>query len=169
MQRMHHLMNGISIRRCTRDELALVMNINERTLPENYPQFFYESIIERFPESFLVAQDDRTRQLVGYVMFRVERNLESGLKFVKKGHLVSIAVLKEFQGKKIGERLLIEGMKQAKNYGVDLYVLEVRISNAGAISLYKKLKFVIDKTIPEYYRDGEDAYYMLLKVSDFKV
>ncbi|NMC05246.1 MAG: GNAT family N-acetyltransferase [Candidatus Lokiarchaeota archaeon] len=165
---MRNLMNGISIRRCTRDELSTVMSINERTLPENYPQFFYESIIERFPESFLVAQDEYTKQLVGYVMFRVERNLESGLKFVKKGHLVSIAVLKEFQGKKIGERLLIEGMKQAKNYGVDLYVLEVRISNTGAISLYKKLKFIIEKTIPEYYRDGEDAYYMVLKASDFK-
>jgi ribosomal-protein-alanine N-acetyltransferase len=146
----------------------MVMNINERTLPENYPQFFYESIIERFPESFLVAQDDRTQQIVGYVMFRVERNLESGLKFVKKGHLVSIAVLKEYQGKKIGEKLLIEGMKQAKNYGVDLYVLEVRISNTAAIAMYKKLKYIIEKTIPEYYRDGEDAYYMTKKVSELK-
>nr|MDO8088936.1 N-acetyltransferase [Candidatus Sigynarchaeum springense] len=162
------MMNSVSIRRVTRDELAAVMNINERTLPENYPQFFYESIIERFPESFLVAQDDRTNQIVGYVMFRVERNLESGLKFVKKGHLVSIAVLKEYQGKKIGESLLIQGMTQVRNYGIDLYVLEVRISNTPAIAMYKKLKFIIDKTIPEYYRDGEDAYYMILKVSDFK-
>ncbi|MEX2683839.1 MAG: GNAT family N-acetyltransferase [Candidatus Sigynarchaeota archaeon] len=160
--------NGITIRRCTRDELAAVMNINERTLPENYPQFFYESIIERFPESFLVAQDDRTNQIIGYVMFRVERNLESGLKFIKKGHLVSIAVLKEYQGKKIGEGLLVQGMKQVKNYGIDLYVLEVRISNSPAIAMYKKLKFTIEKTIPEYYKDGEDAYYMVLKASDFK-
>lgn len=144
------------------------MNINERTLPENYPQFFYESIIERFPESFLVAHDERTGQIIGYVMFRVERNLESGLKFVKKGHLVSIAVLKEFQRQRTGEKLLIQGMKHAKNYGVDLYVLEVRISNTVAIALYKKLKFIIEKTIPEYYRDGEDAYYMVLRASDFK-
>nr|MDO8110276.1 N-acetyltransferase [Candidatus Sigynarchaeota archaeon] len=162
------MLNGISIRRCTRDELGIVMSINEKTLPENYPQFFYESIIERFPESFLVAEDLQTNQIVGYVMFRIERNLESGLKFIKKGHLVSIAVLKEYQGRKIGENMLIEGMKQVKNYGIDFYVLEVRLSNTIAISLYKKLKFIIEKTIPEYYRDGEDAYYMTLKVSNFE-
>jgi [ribosomal protein S18]-alanine N-acetyltransferase len=162
------MMDGIVIRRCTRDELGIVMSINERTLPENYPQFFYESIIERFPESFLVAEDTSNNQLAGYVMFRVERNLESGLKFVKKAHLVSIAVLKEYQGNKIGEELLLEAMRCVKNYGIDMFVLEVRISNTVATSMYKKLKFIVEKTISEYYRDGEDAYYMVLKASDFK-
>ena len=161
-------MEGIVFRRCTRDELSIVMSINERTLPENYPQFFYESIIERFPESFLIAEDTNSNQLVGYVMFRVERNLESGLKFVKKGHLVSIAVLKEYQGNKIGEELLLEAMRAVKNYGIDMYVLEVRLSNTIAITMYKKIKFIVEKTISEYYRDGEDAYYMVLKASDFK-
>lgn len=162
------MMDGIVIRRCTSDELSIVMSINERTLPENYPQFFYESIIERFPESFLVAEDTNSGQLVGYVMFRIERNLESGLKFIKKAHLVSIAVLKEFQGNKIGEQLLLDAMRQVKNYGIDVYVLEVRISNSVAINMYKKIEFNIEKTISEYYRDGEDAYYMVLKASDFK-
>ncbi|MHA1680933.1 MAG: GNAT family N-acetyltransferase [Promethearchaeota archaeon] len=162
-------MKGITIRRCTRDELRFVMTINERTLPENYPQFFYESILERFPESFLVAEDASTGNLIGYIMFRVERGMDSGIKFIKKGHLVSIAVLKGYQGRKIGETLLIEAMKRVKDYGVDVFVLEVRISNDVAIKLYKKLNFDIQKTIEGYYRDGENAYFMVLKAKNFLV
>jgi len=90
------------------------------------------------------------------------------LKFIKKGHLVSIAVLKEYQGNKIGEELLLAAMGAVKNYGIDMYVLEVRLSNSVAIAMYKKIKFNIEKTISEYYRDGEDAFYMVLKASDFK-
>jgi ribosomal-protein-alanine N-acetyltransferase len=159
--------NGIAIRRVTRDDLNEVMTINERTLPENYPLFFYESILERFPECFLVAEKRDDNILIAYTMFRVERSMESGLKFVRKAHLVSIAVLKEFQGQKIGEAILLEGMQRVRDYGIDLYVLEVRITNTVAINLYKKLGFVIQKTIPEYYKDGEDAYYMVLKNNDF--
>nr|MDO8116690.1 N-acetyltransferase [Candidatus Sigynarchaeota archaeon] len=158
----------IILRQCVLDDLPRVMEINEKTLPENYPAFFYESILERFPASFLIGENTVTKQLVGYVMFRVERAMETGLKFVRKGHLVSLAVLKEYQGKGIGETLLVEAMKKTIDYGVDVFVLEVRITNAVAISLYKKLFFRIEKTIPQYYRDGEDAFYMILKRSDFK-
>ncbi|MHA1793572.1 MAG: GNAT family N-acetyltransferase [Promethearchaeota archaeon] len=160
-------MDNIIIRRCTRDEIPEVMRINERTLPENYPRFFYESILERFPESFLVAEYLPGRVLIGYVMFRVERGLEPGIHYIKKGHLVSIAVLKEFQGKRVGSSLLVEGLKQVSKYGVDLFVLEVRKSNQVAINLYNKLLFKVKKELPRYYRDGEDAYYMVLPAKDF--
>lgn len=156
------------IRQCTRDDLDQVMQINEKTLPENYPQFFYESILERFPISFLVAEDRNTGNgLVGYVMFRIERSMDWGVKFLKKGHLVSIAVLKEYQKQGIGETLLREGMKKVMEYKVDKYVLEVRITNHSAIAMYKKFNFNVEKTISEYYRDGEDAYYMILNKEDF--
>ncbi|MBD3188594.1 GNAT family N-acetyltransferase [Candidatus Bathyarchaeota archaeon] len=161
-------MDGIAIRRCTRDELKAVMHVNELTLPENYPQFFYESILERFPESFLIAEDLAKQKIIGYIMFRVERGMEPGIKFVKKGHLVSIAVLKGYQGKKIGKQLLIEGLKRVRTYSVDIFVLEVRISNEKAITMYKRLNFKIKKTLESYYRDGENAYYMVLHAKHFK-
>ncbi|MFX0101751.1 MAG: GNAT family N-acetyltransferase [Candidatus Hodarchaeota archaeon] len=160
---------NIVIRQCTRDDLESVMAINEKTLPENYPQFFYESILERFPISFLVAEDrNMGNNLVGYVMFRIERMMDWGVKFLKKGHLVSIAVLKEYQKQGIGSTLLREGMRRVLEYNIDKYVLEVRITNTNAIEMYKKFKFYTEKTIPEYYRDGEDAYYMILNKDDFE-
>lgn len=144
------------------------MDINEKTLPENYPQFFYDSILERFPDSFLVCEEKKSKKIIGYVMFRVERSMESGLRFIKKAHLVSIAVLGAYQGHKIGETLLLESMRRVLDYGIDQFVLEVRITNDVAIKLYKKLAFEIQKDIPEYYKDGETAHYMVLKSSNFK-
>ena len=47
--------NSILIRRCTLEDLEGVIEINERELPEDYPYFFYKSILDNFNESFLVA------------------------------------------------------------------------------------------------------------------
>ena len=42
--------------------------------------------------------------------------------------------------------------------------LEVRVSNTPAINFYKKHGFEIETVKPHYYDNGEDAYYMVLKV-----
>jgi ribosomal-protein-alanine N-acetyltransferase len=43
-------------------------------------------------------------------------------------------------------------------------VLEVRVSNYGAIDLYKAMGYKIDSIKKKYYRDGENAYYMIKKL-----
>jgi ribosomal-protein-alanine N-acetyltransferase len=42
--------------------------------------------------------------------------------------------------------------------------LEVRVSNDVALSLYKRTGFEVERTIREYYSDGEDAYIMSKKI-----
>ncbi|MEM3896121.1 MAG: ribosomal protein S18-alanine N-acetyltransferase, partial [Archaeoglobaceae archaeon] len=76
------------------------------------------------------------------------------------GKIVSIAVRKEFRGHGIGEALLREAIKRLRARGKTKIALEVRVSNKPAQELYKKLGFRIVDTIPSYYSDGEDAYYM---------
>ncbi|MEM3896759.1 MAG: ribosomal protein S18-alanine N-acetyltransferase, partial [Archaeoglobaceae archaeon] len=78
------------------------------------------------------------------------------------GKIVSIAVRKEFRGHGIGEALLREAIKRLRARGKTKIALEVRVSNKPAQELYKKLGFRIVDTIPSYYSDGEDAYYMVL-------
>ena len=84
-----------SIRPVKYEDLPKIIAINESTLPENYPTYFYEQILEKYPESFLVAElNNEKGKLVSYIMWRVERGISSfGIQLVKKGHLVSIAVL----------------------------------------------------------------------------
>ena len=47
---------------------------------------------------------------------------------------------------------------------IQTVTLEVRVGNTAAINFYKKYGFEIETTKPHYYDNGEDAYYMILKV-----
>lgn len=81
------------------------------------------------------------------------------------GKIVSIAVRKEFRRRGIGETLLRRAIERLKAKGKNKIALEVRTSNKPAQELYKKLGFKIVETIPSYYSDGEDAYYMVLNLT----
>ena len=150
----------IIIRKCSLDDLEGVIEVNERELPEDYPYFFYKSILDNYPESFLVATTNNG-QIIGYIMWRVEKTpATDSLRFYNKGHLVSIAILKEFRRKGIATALLSNSMDAVKKYKIHEYVLEVRVSNFNAINLYKKFYYTTHSIKKRYYRDGENAYYM---------
>ena len=153
----------IIIKRCNLDDLDGVIKVNEEELPEDYPYFFYKSILDNYPESFLLAQNNQGR-IVGYIMWRVEKSpsLDS-LRYINKGHLVSIAVSQEYRKRGIAKSLLTHSMQAIKKYKVHEYVLEVRVSNYNAIKLYEQFNFQISNIKKNYYRDGENAYYMTLK------
>ncbi|MBY8988736.1 MAG: GNAT family N-acetyltransferase [Candidatus Lokiarchaeota archaeon] len=153
----------IIIRRCTQEDLEAVIEVNEIELPEDYPYFFYKSILDNYPEPFLVACND-IGKIIGYIMWRVEKTPAiHSLKLLNKGHLVSIAVLKEYKRLGVATALLANSMKNLKMYKIDEFVLEVRVSNYTAINLYKKFNYITNSIKEKYYRDGENAYYMTLK------
>ena len=85
------------------------------------------------------------------------------LGFVKKGHVVSIAVLDEHRRKGFGSVLVNEAVKCVKTIQCSELYLEVRCSNNDAVKLYEKLGFVIKQKLQTYYRDGEDAYLMAIE------
>ena len=130
------------VRSCSYEEIPKVITINESTLPENYPTYFYEQILEKYPESFLIAElSNSSKSVVGYVMWRIERGISSfGIQLVKKGHLVSISVCQEYRRKGIASKLLIKSMENVLVSKVDEFVLEVRISNQSAIILYENFR-----------------------------
>ncbi len=151
----------ILIRRCKLNDLEGVIEVNERELPEDYPYFFYKSILDNFPEAFLVATD-KDNKVIGYVMWRVEQipSMDS-LKYVNKGHLVSIAVSEEYRRRGIGTTLLSNSISAVKKHKITELVLEVRVSNYIAIKLYEKFNLKMNSVKKNYYRDGENAYYMV--------
>jgi ribosomal-protein-alanine N-acetyltransferase len=148
------------LRKFTQNDLRGVVHINSVCLPENYTDYFFMDLYQRFPETFIVAEENG--EVAGYIMCRVELGLSnfgfSGV--IKKGHIVSVAVLPQYRRKGIGEALITEAMKGMRLYNAKQCFLEVRVANTPAIDLYKKLGFQVTRTIHGYYADGEDAYVM---------
>ncbi len=154
------------VRECAFEDLELVKEVNEKELPEDYPFFFYKSILDNFQEAFLVAcLKDKPEKIIGYIMWRVERTpSKHSLRLINKGHLVSIAVSNEYRRKAVASALLSKSMPALLKHQLKEYVLEVRVTNYGAIKLYEKFEYKTEGIKKKYYKDGENAYYMVYKV-----
>ena len=86
-----------------------------------------------------------------------------------KKKLVSVILLcvkKEYQGKKLGKSLLSFCINNCKNYNLRNFDLHVSTTNLTAFIVYKKLGFVVNSFIENYYHDknpkDNNAYYMTL-------
>ena len=89
-----------------------------------------------------------------------------------EGHVTSVAVAPDHQRMGIGRVLLAALCRDAEHRGLVAMTLEVRVSNAAAIALYRRFGFAPSGVRPAYYADdGEDALIMWIHdvgKSDFK-
>ncbi len=69
------MLETFRLRKFTPDDLQSVMQINRETLPENYSDYFFMDLYERFPETFIVALEDT--KIAGYIMCRIEVGLSN--------------------------------------------------------------------------------------------
>jgi ribosomal-protein-alanine N-acetyltransferase len=96
-------------------------------------------------------------RVIGYVGFRLQ---DSG------GHITTIALHPDWRGRGFGDLLLSVALERMVERGVDAVTLEMRPSNDVAYQLYQKYGFQVVQTRRDYYRDGEDAWLMMVNVSD---
>ncbi|HVP41355.1 MAG TPA: ribosomal protein S18-alanine N-acetyltransferase [Candidatus Krumholzibacteriaceae bacterium] len=156
------LQTTFNLRQYQPADLDKVMRINQVCLPENYSPDFFIDLYDRFPATFIVAEAEG--KVVGYIMCRIETNI-FGFGNGKKGHVISIAVLPEYQHSGIGKALMLEALQNMqKFYKARECYLEVRVSNVPAIAMYKNLGFTIRRTLHGYYADNESAYMMTKKL-----
>ena len=153
------------LRRCDRDDIPTVIEINMATLPEHYSDYFYYEILAEFPETFLVAE--LGGEIVGYIMCRIEYGFSHlrRLGLARKGHIVSIAVRDKHRRKGIGIALVKACHGEMLAKGASESYLEVRVSNGDAIGLYEKLGYKTTGQLESYYKDGEAAYLMALQIA----
>ncbi|MHB1194688.1 MAG: ribosomal protein S18-alanine N-acetyltransferase [Longimicrobiales bacterium] len=100
--------------------------------------------------------DDREAGVVGYgVLWCI----------LDQGELANFAVAPSHRGKGHGARLLARMLKVAREREVERIYLEVRVSNAAAIGLYRGFGFTDVGRRKKYYdKPVEDALIMVLEV-----
>lgn len=74
-----------------------------------------------------------------------------------EAHITMLGVHPQYQGRGLGNILLIALLRTAQWHQTHRATLEVRASNTKAIALYQKFGFQIAGQRPQYYDNGEDA------------
>ena len=101
---------------------------------------------------FMILRDDND-EIVSYIDYWITFDSSTIFKIVTKENA---------RNKGYAKKLLIKVIDELKKNGEVLYLtLEVRKSNIFAIKLYESLKFERIVIKEKYYKDGEDAIYMV--------
>ena len=81
-----------------------------------------------------------------------------------EGQITNIVVMESHRRKRIGDKILKELERFAKEEGATVLNLEVRESNQGAISLYEKNGFVRDGLRKNYYKSPTENAVLMSKI-----
>eukprot|EP01053_Blabericola_migrator_P007113 Blabericola_migrator_1__7112@NODE_35_length_17941_cov_94_946347_g31_i0_p12_GENE_NODE_35_length_17941_cov_94_946347_g31_i0NODE_35_length_17941_cov_94_946347_g31_i0_p12_ORF_typecomplete_len169_score22_12Acetyltransf_1/PF00583_25/3_5e10Acetyltransf_10/PF13673_7/4_7e06FR47/PF08445_10/1_7e05Acetyltransf_9/PF13527_7/1_9e05Acetyltransf_7/PF13508_7/0_00026_NODE_35_length_17941_cov_94_946347_g31_i01471615222 len=151
---------AFSIRPAQCADVFGMQQCNLQCLPENYVSKFYFYHLLSWPHCVLIGED-ATRQVAGYVLAKME-NEGGSEKSKPSGHVTSLSVLRTHRQAGLAKNL----MKAAHTAMFETYdghesSLHVRVSNAGAFSLYcDVLSYKISRVEDKYYADDEDAFLM---------
>ncbi len=104
------------------------------------------------PMSVYIVLDADDGEVAGYMSF---------WQIFDEGHINNVAVLPEYRRRHGASELLEFMTAVSEERGISSHTLEVRASNEGAISLYRKFGFEEAGVRRGYYEDdGEDAIIM---------
>jgi ribosomal-protein-alanine N-acetyltransferase len=105
----------------------------------------------------------RPHRILGYAGFWL---------LVDEAHICTIAVHPQWQGRGLGELLMLSLLNRGMELGASKATLEVRVSNQAALALYRKYGFEVISRRKRYYsNNNEDAYIMttpLFEVPEFQ-
>ncbi len=144
-------MAEFSIREMCSEDIDDVMKVDMASFTAPWPYEIYEQEVNHNNHAhYFVIKE--SKKVIGYV----------GLWIVEDdAQITNIALLPEFRGYKIGEKLFGFAMQYAIQQGANRLSLEVRVSNIVAQKLYRKFGLVPGGIRKKYYPDnGEDALVM---------
>lgn len=146
------MLPDVIIEAMTVHDIDEVVAIENASFPMPWPASTFIKDIESTRSVCYVARIEG--KLVGYAV---------GWLVPNELHVGNLAIDLPFRRRGIGSRLLSVLLDLASAKGIGRTTLEVRASNAKAISLYRKFGFKEVALVPNYYRsENEDALVMLL-------
>ncbi|MBE6502185.1 MAG: ribosomal-protein-alanine N-acetyltransferase [Methanobrevibacter thaueri] len=146
------------VRKFKPNDLKRVYEIENMSFNQSYGINMFQQLYE-MGVGFLVAEEDG--YVIGYVIFWI--------KYENQGHIISIAVDKNYRRHKAGTHLLVKAISILSLLNLDTIYLEVNENNTGAVEFYKTFNFKIDRVVPGYYEDGAGAILMYLHLNRGKI
>lgn len=138
------------VRKMTEHDLDEVMAIEKQAFTLPWSKQSYMGELKNSFATYLVA--DRAGQLAGYVGIWV---------VFDEAHITNVAVDPQWRGQGLGQLLMEEAEKVARQKKALRILLEVRPSNYTALVMYQGLGYTETGIRKEYYSDnGEDAIIM---------
>jgi len=144
--------NNVTYRKMGSDDVPAVYEIELATFPTPWTldSFYYEMHENQY--AYYVLAVDKDDRIIGFCgMWMV----------IDAAQITNVAVIETARGCGIGEGLMREAMRIARQNVLDSMSLEVRVTNTVAQNLYRKLDFQDGGIRKGYYTDnGEDALVM---------
>lgn len=142
-------------RRMGPEDVGRVAEIEAVSFTAPWKADTFESLLGR-PGAELWVLDDPSDGVVAYAVLWC---------ILDQGELANIAVVSGHRGRGHGRYLLGKVLEVARERGVESLYLEVRVSNASAIELYRSFGFTQVGTRKAYYdKPREDALLMVRKL-----
>jgi len=143
---------SVTYRRMSVEDIPQVHLVERKCFPTNpWSKNIFLSELTRNDSAIYIVAVVQER-IVGYAGMWI---------ILDEGHITNVAVDPAFRRRGIGQGLLDQLTQYALGRGAVAMTLEVRISNAVAQSLYRKLGFVPRGIRKQYYQDNkEDALIM---------
>ena len=140
------------LRPMTPPDIDAVHVLEQATNPYPWPHHMFVDELELDPSScsWIVSEVDvgGVRTIIGF---------GGVIHGDGKAHIMSLAVDDRWRRRGVGRNLWHGLVHRAREVGAVSLSLEVRVSNAGAIALYRSLGMNQAGIVPAYYGDGEDA------------
>jgi len=131
-------------------DLSAIEEIERTSYPTPWSRSMFAGELAK-PSSICLGAFDGER-LIGYLIVS---------RYVDAWHVMNVAVADDQRRRGIASELLGALFERTREDGRRGYTLEVRVSNAGAISLYERLGFERRGVRRAYYTDNrEDALIM---------
>ena len=146
------------VRKFTPNDLKRVFEIESMSFNQSYGIEMVQQLYE-MGVGFLVAEEDG--YVIGYVIFWI--------KYEDQGHIISIAVDKNYRRLGAGTQLLVKAISILSLLDIRAIYLEVNENNTGAVEFYKTFNFKIDRVVPGYYENGDGAIIMYIPLNRGKV
>lgn len=147
----------ITIREMNKDDLNRVFEIENECFIEPYKMSDLEYELNENPVNKMFVAIDGDN-IVGFIDFMITFNSST---------LTQLAVTSSYRRKGIATQLLnkmVESFPKDIDDKVETIALEVRKSNIEALKLYKSFGFISVTIKPKYYKNLEDAIYMVMRL-----